>query len=127
VDAAGADARAARPFNNAVDRFLADPAHEAGTATLIALLEEWRSIKPAIDLLIDGSPALAETRPLADDLVALAGTGLEAVSYLRSGIAAPAEWKAAAAARLEAAGTPKGQLEFPILGAMKRLVAAAAP
>ena len=127
VDAAGADARAARPFIRAVERFLADPAHEAGAGTLTALFEEWRAIEPAIDVIIDGAPALAEVRPLADDLVALASTGLEALAYVRSGAAAPPEWKATAAARLQTAATPKAQLEFPILDAMKRLVAAAAP
>jgi hexosaminidase len=127
VDAAGADAPAARPFEAAVDRFLADPAREAGAATLIALFEEWRALKPSIDVAIAGAPALAEVQPLADDLVALATTGLDAVSYLRTAAAAPPEWKAAALARLDAAAQPKAQLEFPIIAAMKRLVTAAAP
>jgi hexosaminidase len=125
VDVAGADAPAARPFNSAVDRFLADPAKEVGAPALVATFELWRSIRPSIDVLIDQAPALAEIRPLADDLVALATLGLEAVSYLRHGVAPSAEWHTSSAARLEASGKPKGQLEFAILPAMKRLLEAA--
>jgi hexosaminidase len=125
VDVATADAPAARPFNTTVDRFLAHAGTEVGASALVAAFERWRSIKPSIDVLIDQSPALAEVRPLADDLAALAAVGLEAVSYLRQGVVPAPEWHASASARIEAAGKPKGQLEFAILPAMKRLVDAA--
>lgn len=126
VDAVVADAPAARAFQREVDRFLADPAKETGAAALVSMLEEWRAIRPGIDVLIDGSPALAELRPLTEDLVALAGLGLESITYLRHGMAPSADWKRLADNRLESAGKPKGQLEFAILPAVKRLIEAAA-
>jgi hypothetical protein len=47
--------------------------------------------------LMSGSPQLAEALPRAQQLAELGTMGLEALSYLSSGVPAPPGWKAAEA------------------------------
>lgn len=127
VDAARPDSDEARRFNALVERLLADaPGFAANSVELRRTLSRWRDAGPELEALIDASPALHETRPLARDLAALSAAGLEALSYLTRGVAAPAEWRAARLAALEEAARPKAALEFPVVTAMRRLVVAAA-
>ena len=58
--------------------------------------------------------------------VPLGAAGLEALSFLTRGVAAPAEWRAARLATLDEAAKPKAALEFPVIPALRQLVVAAA-
>src|SRR2546423_8357546 len=69
VDAARPDSEAARRFAAQVDGLLSDaPRFETYSQDLQSTLNDWHNAGPQLEALIDGSPALAEARPLAGDL-----------------------------------------------------------
>jgi hexosaminidase len=69
VDAARPDSEAARKFSRMVDDLLSDaPRFQMSATDLGITLSEWRSSEPALNSLIDRSPALREAKPLAADL-----------------------------------------------------------
>jgi hypothetical protein len=76
--------------------------------------------------MIDRSPALQEARPLANNLSAIAATGLEAMSHLSAGEAATTEWRNEQLAKLDEAAKPKAALEFVVITSVRKLVIAAA-
>jgi hexosaminidase len=126
IDVARPDSDAARRFASQVDALLSDaPRFGAYAMQLRSTLTQWRNAGPELEVLIDRSPGLQEARPLARDLAELGTTGLEALSYLSSGLAPPAEWRDARLAALDAAAKPKAALEFPVVPAVRQLVVAA--
>jgi hexosaminidase len=126
VDAARPDSEAAREFSQQVDYLLSDaPRFKVSSPELESTLNRWRSTSPALERLIDQSPALAEARPLARDLASAGDLGLEALSYLRKGETPTAEWRAARMAALAEIAKPKAALEFPFIYALRELVVAA--
>src|SRR2546421_2652949 len=127
VDAARPDSETARHFNSNVDAFLSDaPRFALNRLELEHTLAEWQTASRTLGPMIDQSPALQEARPLANDLSAIAETGLEAMSYLSSGDAPTAEWRQAQLARLDEAAKPKAALEFVVLTSVRKMVIAAA-
>jgi len=69
VDAARPDSAASRQFARVVDGFLTDaPRFQLNASFLRLTLTEWRDAEPSLAVLIDRSPALRETKPLAADL-----------------------------------------------------------
>jgi hexosaminidase len=126
VDAARPDSLEARRFNASVELLLSDaPRFESGARSLRATLSEWQAAGPELEALIDGSPALAEARPLASDLSRTGTIGLEALSYIEKGVEPGAEWRASRLAALEEIAKPKAALEFPALQSVRQLVFAA--
>jgi hexosaminidase len=126
VDAARPDSFEARRFNASVESLLSDaPRFESGARELRSTLSEWQSAGPELEALIDGSPALAEARPLASDLARTGTIGLEALSYIEKGVAPGAEWRDSRLAALEEIAKPKAALEFPALRSVRQLVFAA--
>jgi hexosaminidase len=126
IDAALPDSAAARSFSSSVDALLSDaPRFEAHQKKLHDMMMRWHAAGPELEVLIDHSPGLQEARPLAKDLAAMGAMGLEALSYLSRGVPAPAEWRDARLAALDAAAKPKAALEFPVVPALRRLVVAA--
>src|SRR5256714_11459260 len=112
VDAARPDSEAARRFATLVDALLSDaPRFETRSREIENTLNEWHNAGPQLEALIDGSPALAETRPLAGDLSQIGTTGLEALSYLTKGVAPGGEWRASRLAALDEAAKPKAAVE----------------
>src|SRR5881394_1883472 len=127
VDAARPDSETARHFNSNVDAFLSDaPRFALNRSDLELTLAEWQTASRALGPMIDQSPALQEARPMANDLSAIAETGLEAMSYLSSGDAPTAEWRQAQLARLDEAAKPKAALEFVVIISLRKMVIAAA-
>ncbi|HEY0004370.1 MAG TPA: family 20 glycosylhydrolase [Pyrinomonadaceae bacterium] len=126
VDTARPDSAAARRFSSMVDRMLMDaPRFETHSQELQNSLVEWQSAGPALEAMIDRSPALHEARPLARDLSAIGTAGLEALSFLTKDVAPSVEWRDSRLAQLEGAAKPKAALEFAIIPAVRELIFAA--
>ena len=127
VDAARPDSDACRAASHArVDLLLSDaPRFALHFSTLRDTLTSWRDAEPALEVLLDRSPALAEARPLARDLGSAGEIGLEALSYIQQGVAPPAEWRDSRLAALAEVAKPKAALEFPFLPALRELIYAA--
>lgn len=126
IDAARPDSDATRRFASMVEGLLSDaPRFDAQSQQVRTTLTQWRDAGPELELLIEGSPALHEAKPLAKDLAELGTTGLEALSYISRGETPPAEWRAARLAALEQVAKPKAALEFPAVASVRQLVVAA--
>jgi hexosaminidase len=127
VDAARPDSQAARQFAANVDAFLSDaPRFALYRPDIGRTLAEWQNAGRALGPMIDRSPALQEARPLANDLSAIAETGLEAMSSLSAGDAPTRDWSTAQLAKLDEAAKPKAALEFVVITSVRKLVVAAA-
>jgi hexosaminidase len=127
VDAARPDSEHARQFAKMVDGLISDaPRFELYAADLRTTLKAWRDSEPALNILLERSPALHEARPLARDLVNMGEIGLEALSYLSMNTIPSDEWRKEKMAILEEAAKPKAALEFPVVKSVRSLVAAAA-
>lgn len=127
VDAARPDSEAARKFAIMVDALLADaPRFQVYDQNIRGTLKEWRDAEPALNALMERSPALREAQPLAKDLADIGEAGLDALSYLTAGVAPTTQWRDAKLATLEQAAKPKAALEFATIASVKRLVIAAA-
>ena len=63
-------------------------------------------------------------KPLAQNLTQLGEIGLQALSYLKSGVVAPRDWRETTMARLEEAAKPHSALEFVVVSGVKELVLA---
>ena len=126
VDAARPDSADSRQFNRLVDNFLSDaPRFAFGAALLGTTLDEWRAAEPSLNVIIDGSPALKEAKPLATDLGNLGTIGREALSFIVRRATPPVGWRDAKLAILQETAKPKAALEFPVVRSVKKLVLAA--
>jgi hexosaminidase len=126
VDAAHADADAARPLAAMVDGLLSDaPRFQVYRQDLRLTLNSWCEVYPALKALMTKSPALNKNEPLADDLSELGKTGLEALSYLSANIAPPNNWREAKLAVIEQAAKPQDGMEFAVIPSIRLLVFAA--
>ncbi|HEV7377171.1 MAG TPA: family 20 glycosylhydrolase [Pyrinomonadaceae bacterium] len=126
VDAAQPDSEAAREFARLVDGLLSDaPRFELRSQEIQNTLTEWRNAGTELEVMIDRSPALNEARPLALDLSKMGTAGLEALSFLRKGVAPTMQWRDMSLATLEQAAQPKAALEFPIIPSVRELIMAA--
>jgi len=126
VDAARPDSADSRQFNRLVDNFLSDaPRFAFGAALLGTTLDEWRAAEPSLNVIIDGSPALKEAKPLAADLGNLGTIGREALSFIVRRATPPVGWRDAKLAILQETAKPKAALEFPVVRSVKKLVLAA--
>jgi hexosaminidase len=126
VDAARPDSDAARRFASDVDALLSDaPRFEARSQDIEKTLTSWRDAGSQLEALMDGSPSLAEAKPLAGDLSRMGAAGLEALSYLTKGVAPSAAWRDSRLAVLDEAAKPKAALEFPALPSLRELIVAA--
>jgi hexosaminidase len=126
IDASQPDSDEARAFAASVDALLSDaPRFNAHAEQLKHVLLRWRNAGPELEVLIDGSPALHEARPLAKDLAELGTAGIEALTYISSGVSPSTEWRDARLLALEQAAKPKGALEFSVIASLRQLVIAA--
>jgi hexosaminidase len=127
IDAALPDSRAARRFAADVDGLLSDaPRFEGHAMKVHGTLAKWRDAGPELEALMDASAGLHEARPFAKDLSDLGTIGLEALSFLRKGVAPPVEWRDARLAALDAIAKPKAGLELRVVADVRQLVVAAA-
>lgn len=126
VDAVRPESDPARAFRQQVDRFLAAaPAWGRGDEIRASLIV-WRDNHAALDPMVAASPKLAEVRSLSRDLSTLGGLGLVALERVGSQRSPPVEWMEKAERVLDAARTPRGELEIAVEPALRKLVLAAA-
>jgi hexosaminidase len=91
-------------------------------AELTADFNAWIASEPEILRLMGASPLLAQAEPRAQQLAELGAVGLEAVSYLSSGLPAAAGWKAAKLALLDEAEKPQAFVRFTVIAPLRDLV-----
>jgi hexosaminidase len=127
IDAARPDSEAARRFESLVEGLLADPPHfHRNQDRIKVVLSEWREVRPGLDAIIGKSPILREAEQLSRDLAEIGSAGLEAISYLAADVAPPEGWREARMAMLDEAAKPKAEVEFAIIGPVRKLVILAA-
>jgi hexosaminidase len=91
-------------------------------AELVADFNAWITAGPGILQLIAGSPQLARTEGRARQLTELGTVGLEAISYLSSGLPAGAGWKAGRLAVIDKAEKPQALVRFTVIKPLRDLV-----
>jgi hexosaminidase len=110
-----------------VDRALhGDPASaNSSAARLDAIFRSWVAAAPALNQLETNSPLLQEASGHIAAWPKLGTMGIEALSYLHSGTAPPADWKDAQTAILKDAVKPSELVDFVVLAPLEKLVDAA--
>jgi hexosaminidase len=128
VDTARPESYVARSVSMMVDGLLSDaPRFRANRDELLTVLGRWRDVRPGIDVTIAGSPLVADAEPLARDLSAIGSAGLEAVTYLSSGVAPASDWRDARLGLLDQASKPRpAAVELAVIPSVKQLIIAAA-
>ncbi|MGI4760898.1 MAG: beta-N-acetylhexosaminidase [Janthinobacterium lividum] len=138
VDAAPAEADAARRFGATADSLLASlsiavptfpaappkltPAASRQLASLRRQVAAWQRTPEALAPLFAASPGLAEYAPLSVQLGLVANLLAARLTQLEQGQPALPAAQAAAKLQLDAAQKPVGQVELAIIGAARRLV-----
>jgi hexosaminidase len=122
VDALPPDPPSRHDFGDLMSTYLEDPVgHPGEQAALASTFRTW-SAEPGGMELMSASPQLAEALPRVEQLAELGTMGLEALSYLSSGVQAPPGWKAQKLAILDGAQKPVAMTRFTVLQAMRYLV-----
>jgi hexosaminidase len=125
IDALPPDPPSRHNFELLVNAYLQNPATRfKEDAELVTELKAWIAAEPGILHLMAGSPKLALAEVRAQQLTILGATGLEAVSYLSSGMPAPAGWKAQRLALLDEAEKPQVLVRFTVIKPLRDLVSA---
>jgi hexosaminidase len=125
VDALPADPQSCHNFELLVRAYLQNPATRFQEETeLTTNFKAWIAAEPEILHLMAGSPRLAQAESRAQQLTALGTVGVEAVSYLSSGLPAPAGWKAPRMAILDDAEKPQALVRFTVIKPLRDLIGA---
>ena len=123
VDTISADPPSRHDYELLVRSYLQDPRtrlHEA--AELTSSFKAWIAAAPELLRLMGGAPALAPAESRAQQLTELGAVGLEAVSYLSSGLTAPTNWKVQQLALLDDAEKPQALVRFTVIKPLRDLV-----
>jgi hexosaminidase len=86
----------------------------------------WQKVSPELEAAVRRTARLSDIETRAQQLGALGTMGLEALADIDEHTGAPAGWKDAQIAAIDAAGKPSGLVRFVFLPAMRKLVEAAA-
>ena len=117
--------RSRHNFELLVRAYLQDPTSRLQEQTeLTTHFKAWIAAEPGILHLMAASPTLAQAESRAHQLTLLGTTGLEAISYLSSGLPAAAGWKAEKLAGLDAAEKPQALVRFTVIKPLRDLVGA---
>jgi hexosaminidase len=123
VDALPPDPPSRHNFELLARGYLQDPAIRLQEgAELTAIFKAWIAAEPGILHSMAASPELAQAESQAHQLTLLGTTGLEAVSYLSSGLPAAGGWKAEKLAILDAAEKPQALVRFTVIKPLRALV-----
>lgn len=127
IDSVRPDPPLRHEFERMVNELLADAPHsQQNRAELTTLFESWVAARPGLEALAARSPLLNEARPRMEQLPGLGRIGLDALSYLSPGHAAPAGWAASSAETIRNDEKHVGLVDFVVLGPLQKLVDAAA-
>ena len=123
VDALPPDPPSRHNFELLTRTYLQKPAaQKQEEKELASKFNVWTAAEPGILSLMANAPLLAQAEPRAHQLAELGTLGLEAVSYLSSGLPAAAGWKAAKLAVLDDAEKPQAYVRFTVLKPLRDLV-----
>jgi hexosaminidase len=123
VDALPSDPPSRHNFELLMRAYLQGPAARLQEETeLTAQFKAWIAADLGILHLMANSPTLAQAEPRAQQLADLGTVGLEAISYLSSGLPAPAGWKAPRLAVLDEAEKPQALVRFTVIQPLRDLV-----
>ncbi|MGH9454675.1 MAG: beta-N-acetylhexosaminidase, partial [Terriglobia bacterium] len=120
VDSTLAESDAARRLRTLVENF------SVNQQQIREMLASWRANRSVLVPLMARRPLLQEDIPLAEEVAALASTGLEAMDYLESGNPAPPAWASSRRALLDQAAKPTAELTIAIVPSIRKLVEEAA-
>ena len=125
IDALPPDPPSRHNFELLINAYLQNPASRLQEETeLTTNFKAWIAAEPGNLRLMTGVPTLALAEPVAQQLTVLGTIGLEAVSYLSSGLPAAANWKAQQLAILDEAEKPQALVHFTIVKPLRDLVSA---
>ena len=124
VDAARPESETATHFTDLVNTLIAGHADANAKQEIAMCLSRWRDNQIKLQSLENQSFLLQEIVPLAQDLSAVALTGIQALDYFNRGERPPDSWTTEQFALLEQAQKPKGQLLLMIVPAVRELVEA---
>ncbi len=124
IDAAQADAKGAREFNQIVGKSLADKDLLKNAETLRQIFTNWRDVSALLMPVMENSPALFEAKQFSIDLKQLGEIGLESIANLNKTTGATAEWRDSKLKTLDEIAKPKAALEFQVIENLKKLVSA---
>jgi hexosaminidase len=123
VDALPPDPPSRHNFELLMRTYLQDPAtRKQEELELVANINSWIAAEPGILQLITSSPQLAQAKLRAQQLTELGTIGIEAVSYLSSGLPASADWKAEKLAVLDEVEKPQALVRFTMVKPLRDLV-----
>jgi len=126
IDAARPESTTARRFADAVDALIAGRAGAGAEENVRLLLTRWRDNQSNLKRLETQSFLLQEIVPVAQDLSAVAISGLQALDYIERGQRAPEAWTQQQFALLQEADKPKAQLILMVAPSVRKLVEASA-
>src|ERR1700722_644970 len=123
VDALPPDPPSRHDFEALVRTYLQNPASRSQEAAkLTEEFNEWMAAEPEILRLMAGSSTLAPAASRATELADLSAAGIEAISYLSSGMPAAAGWKSGKLAVLDKAEKPEALVRFAVIKPLRDLV-----
>jgi hexosaminidase len=123
IDALPPDPPSRHNFDLLVRAYLQNPTTRSQEGTeLTTEFKGWIAVEPGIMRLMAGSPTLAEAQLRAEQLTKLGAVGMEAVSYLSSGLPAGAGWKAQQLGLLDEAEKPQALVRFTVIKPLRDLV-----
>jgi len=123
VDALPPDPPSRHNFELLVRAYLQNPATQLQEGTkLTSEFKAWITAEPGVLRLMAGSPTLALAQARAEQLTKLGTVGIEAISYLSSGLPAAAGWKAENLAVLDEAEKPQALVRFTVIKPLRDLV-----
>jgi hexosaminidase len=125
VDALPPDPPFRHQFELLVEDYLKSPRTQSQQAAeLHAIFESWIAAEPGVFSLMDHAPLLAEAKERPAQLFELGNIGLTSLSYLSSGQAAPAGWRAAQMEVIKTAASPVALTRFAVLDQLRSLLVA---
>jgi hexosaminidase len=129
VDAVVPDPPSRQEISREINEVIAHPHSEDAKAAendLRNRFAAWQRVSPDLEAAVLRSPRLSDLETRAQQLGVFGTMGLEALADMDAHSGAPAGWKDAQMAAIDAAGKSSGLVRFVFLPAMRKLVEVAA-